>query len=538
MSIILKIFKPIPRPYFWAVVSGILVGTSYIPFPGWALLFCYVPLWIAILKMHDESESLKKIFKVAWLTQFVLTIIGFNWIYYTATEFGNFNELLSLMALLLFASLMHVYIPLAAIFAVWIFRQQKIKSTWVRFLILALSLSIFERIWPSIFEWNLAYSLLNMNIPLFQWADTVGFWGLSTWILIAQAVVGYCWLKYREDKKHAAVIMVLLLSFLFLLNQIGIYKEKKWSKTDSSVQFAVVQGNIGNAEKIQSEKKDKFQFFILENYTHLTDKHLGQNPGADILLWPETAMPFALDSYFHGRYLQQNLLQKVSQWNLVLLTGAYSQSLDRKDHLGYPITRNSVFFLGPQMAAVAENYNKSALLVFGEYLPFGQQFPFLYKLFPFVGVYERGPGPSPQTVKLRDQSNITLGPQICYESLDPSFSRGLAKKGAEVLFNVTNDSWFGSWAEPFQHNIMTLARAVETRRPLVRSTNTGISAAILANGKILATSKMNVAWAHTFDITYKKNAEQSFYTVFGYLDWILWSALLLLLFFKGKYVRN
>ncbi len=488
--------------------------------------------------MDNEKESLKKIFMVAWVTQFILTIIGFNWIYYTASEFGNFNWLLSLMALLLFAGFMHIYIPLAVFFAVWIFRRQRIRSTWVQLLILALSLSIFERVWPSIFEWNLAYTLLNMNIPLFQWADTVGFWGLSTWILLVQAVVAYCWLKRHENRKQAAIVLALLFSFLFLLNQVGISKEKKWSNTDSSVQFAVVQGNIGNAEKIQSEKKDKFQSFILENYANLTDQHLNQNPGADILLWPETAMPFALDPYFHGRYLQQILLQKVSQWNLVLLTGAYSQSLDRKDHLGYPITRNSVFFLGPQLAQAAETYNKTALLVFGEYLPLGQQFPFLYKLFPFVGVYERGPGPNPQTVKLRNQSKITLGPQICYESLDPGFSRGLSKKGAEVLFNVTNDSWFGSWAEPFQHNIMTLARAVETRRPLVRSTNTGISAAILANGKILSTSQMNVAWTHTFDITYKKNPVQSFYTVYGYLDWILWVALLLILFFKGKYVRN
>ena len=536
MSIILKLFKQIPRPYLLAFLSGLLVGTSYIPFTGWALLFCYIPLWIAVLKLHGDQSPLKKIFIVAWTTQFILTLIGFNWIYYTATEFGNFNWSLSLMALLLFASCMHIYIPLAAVFAIWVIRWQQIKSSWVHFLILALSLALIERVWPSIFEWNLAYSLLNMKIPIFQWADTVGFWGLSTWILLFQAIIGYCWQKRFENKNQVLLLFTVVFSLLIMLNWTGSLKEKKWSTTDSSVQFAVVQGNIGNAEKIQSEKKDKFQYFILETYSNLTDKHLLENPNADILLWPETAMPFALDPYFHSRYLQQILLQKVKEWNLVLLTGAYSQSLDRKDHLGYPITRNSVFFLNSLQALAAETYNKTALLVFGEYLPLGESLPFLYKLFPFVGVYERGPGPNPQKIELRNQKSITLGPQICYESLDPSFSRGLAKKGADVLFNVTNDSWFGWWAEPYQHNMMTLARAIETRRPLVRSTNTGISSAILANGKILAASKMNVPWTHTFDITYKKNAEQSFYTNYGYLDWILWLVLLALLILKGKYV--
>ncbi len=538
MSNIFQLFKQIPRPYLGAILSGFLIGTSYIPFPGWALLFCYIPLWIAVLNLNTKNASFSKIFFAAWLTQFILTVIGFNWIFYTAKEFGNFNWIISLMALLTFASSMHIYIPLSALAAVWIIRKKDIRSVLIQFLILALTLSLTERVWPSIFEWNLAYSLLHMKIPIFQWADTVGFWGLSTWIFLTQALLAFCWSVKSQNKNLAIKIFLLLLSSLIVLTTIGLYKEKKWTNTDSSLKVAVVQGNIGNTEKIQAEKKDTFQTFILESFTNLTEQHLQKNPDTDLIIWPETAMPFALDSYFQNRYLQKTLLQKVQLWDRPLLTGAYSQSLDRKDHLGYPLTRNSVFFLSPLGTLATKTYNKTALLVFGEYLPFGEQLPFLYKLFPFVGVYERGPGPSPEKIELKNQNNVTMGPQICYESLDPAFSRGLAKKGADVLFNVTNDSWFGAWAEPFQHNIMTLARAVENRRPLVRTTNTGVSSAILASGKILENSKMNVPWAHTYNITYLKNADQSFYTQYGYLDWIIWLILLGLLIIKGKYVRN
>ncbi len=538
MSNIIQFLRQIPRPYWWAISSGILVGTSYIPFPGWALLFCYTPLWFAALQLHTERRPLKKIFFAGWLTQFILTLIGFNWIYYTASEFGNFNPLMSLLAVLGFAAGVHIYIPLALVLSIWLIRRQRIESAFAQLMILALVQALLERIWPSIFEWNLAYSLLYMRIPLFQWADTVGFWGLSTCILILQAVLGYAWLQRKHQRLQALKILSGVGILFFVFTAGGLLKEKRWSKTDETVHFAVAQGNIGNADKVQSEKKERFQSYILEHYSQLTDQQLTNVKETEIMLWPETALPIALDSAYHTRYLQQILLQKVYQWDIVLLTGAYSQSLEKKNHLGYPVVSNSVFFLSPKRILAAETYNKSALLVMGEYLPFGEQFPFLYKLFPFVGVYERGPGPNPQTVQLRAEKSITLGPQICYESLDPGFSRGLAQRGADVLFNVTNDSWFGWWAEPYQHNIMTLARGIEVRRPMVRSTNTGITSALLANGQFLQFSPINSTWTHTYEIKYLKKAPLSFYTQYGHWDWVLWLLALVFLTCRGKYVRN
>jgi apolipoprotein N-acyltransferase len=81
---------------------------------------------------------------------------------------------------------------------------------------------------------------------------------------------------------------------------------------------------------------------------------------------------------------------------------------------------------------------------------------------------------------------------------------------------------------------MTLGRAVEVRRPLVRSTNTGISTAILADGEVLTKSPINEPWAHTFEIRYKKNAPLTIYTKYGYWDWVLWLALLLFLVFNYR----
>lgn len=539
MSNFFNFFKQFPRPLLWATVSGILVGTSYIPFPGWALFFCYIPLWLSLLSQLTNGASLKKIFFTGWITQFILTLIGFNWIYYVSAEFGHLPWAISLGALLLFAGAMHIYIPLSLTFACWILRQQKISSVSTQIIIFALSQALLERIWPSIFEWNLGYALLWMRLPLFQWADTVGFWGLSTWIFLIQASLCLALIAWQaKNRPRALKIFFGLVLTVLSLTAVGVVKEKKWSSTTDSINFAVVQGNIGDSEKVLSEKKDQFQSHILQVYADLTEQHLKKSPQTEIVLWPETALPFALDVDFHQRYLQSELLKKVAAWNVTLLTGGFSQSTTRRDHLGYPLTRNSVFFIGPQLKLQAEPYNKTALLVFGEYMPFGEEFPYLYQLFPFVGVYERGPGPHPERLQLAKEKILTVGPQICYESLDSAFARGLAEKGADLIFNVTNDSWFGWWAEPYQNNFMSLARAIEVRRPLVRSTNTGISSAILANGKILETSPLNQSWAHTYEINYIKQAPQTFYTRWGHWDWIIWTLAFIFLLYKGKYVRN
>lgn len=520
------------NPFMVAIYSGIMVGTTYIPFNGWALFFCYVPLWMVCLKQILSSNSYWKIFFTGWLTQFVLTLIGFNWLYYTAREFGQLPASLSLIALLLYAAFMHLYIPFSIILVAWVSRRFNILSAFYLFLLLGLSLALSERAWPSIFEWNLGYVLLWIKWPMFQWADTFGFWGLSTIILILQSFIAYALWMYKIDRSQFLISLCGTIGIVLLMNLVGYYKEEKWKKTDSTVNFAIAQGNVGNAEKIQSEQGSHYHPYILQLYTDLSTELYQKIPQTEIMMWPETALPFPLDDNFQLGSVQKKLSEFIQQTGRPVLTGAYSVDSNRSDHLGYNIIRNSFFYLGSDGKPAAPNYNKSNLLVFGEYMPFGEQFPVLYKLLPFVGTYERGPGPTVQTIQLKNKA-LAIGPQICYESLDPGFSRALAKKGADVIVNATNDSWYGWWSEPYQHMIMTLARAVETRRPMIRATNTGISSAILAHGEILTQSPIDQKWAHTYEIAYRKNAVQSFYTIVGHYDWVLWIILWGLFFYVG-----
>ncbi len=538
MTKVLNLFKQKYHFFLLSILTGILVGTSYIPFPPWALVFCYIPLWIAVLKEDEKNSSLKLVFAFAWISQFVLSIIGFNWIYYTAREFGHLPAVISFAALLLFALFANLYIPISITLAIWVKRKLQLKQTATIFTI-ALFMSLSERIWPGIFEWNLGYTLLWIESPLFQWADVVGVLGLSTIIFLTQASLTYCYFQ----RKKAPILIGSMAVVIALSYWGGVQKKDDWSKTDKQVQFLIVQGNIGNEEKLMSEKGGQYARFVVEKYISLTNQHIENakqiNPEykPDVIVWPETALPLALDKYYMHQSLHRLVQNNITQWNSHLVTGAYSSDLVKKDHLGNNILRNAVFFLGPNGEA-APAYYKSELLVFGEYMPFGEQFPFLYKLLPFVGTFEKGPGPVGKDIPISSEENLTLGPQICYESLKPSFSRGLSLKNSDIIFNLTNDSWFGDWAEPYQHMTMTMARAVEVRKPLVRSTNTGISSVILANGQMLEQSKINTEWVGAYTIPYQQSPTQSFYTLYGHWDWVLILIALACLFWKGKQTKN
>jgi apolipoprotein N-acyltransferase len=137
-----------------------------------------------------------------------------------------------------------------------------------------------------------------------------------------------------------------------------------------------------------------------------------------------------------------------------------------------------------------------------------------------VGDYGRGPGPS-----VFSAGAVKIGPLICYESLFDWFVRSLANQGGQIMVNLTNDSWYGKWEQPFQHGFMTLSRAVEVRRPLVRSTNTGLTTAILANGEILAQSPLHEVWWHNYEIPYMKDPKPTLFMGFGY--WLIPISLLL-----------
>jgi apolipoprotein N-acyltransferase len=519
----------------WALMTGLLTGTSYIPLPPWALLFNFVPLW---WHWTQKAQSRKDVFWSGWWSQFILNLIGFHWIFHTAYEFGHIPAPISLVVLLLFAALAHLYIPLVGLLFFEI--QRRVTATTAAslrksprpvsiglLLVLTGLWALAEIYWPYIFQWHMGYTLLWAKLPIYHFADVIGFQGLSYLLLLFNGFFIWNLSRTPHEKKNSPnpaltqglqTIGVAAAVFL-LLNGAGWIHGRQWTqkKPAKLINFLPVQANIGNAEKIMAERGYGYQDFITQRFIELSQKALQKHPETDFLVWPESAIPDYLDADFAMRRRPQLIRRFLTQTQKYLITGAYSKEF-AKPTSPTPNEENSfnaLFILNPQGNAIVKPYRKKHLLAFGEYTPFADWFPQLNDISPSGKGFSRGPGAQTLALPQTPQGPLRVAPQICYEGLFPEFSRKGVLEGAQILINVTNDSWFGPFSEPYQHLSMTFARAIENRRPLLRVTNTGFTSAIEASGKILNHSPLYQEWSEPLTLGYDENPPMTLYTRYG-----------------------
>ena len=505
------------------MLSGLLIGTSYIPFPPWALFFCLVPLFV----WWSQSTDGKRAFWGGWLTQLILNVIGFHWVAHTAREFGHLPAPAAWATLVLFCSTAHLYYPIAGWAAGRLGRWRALGPE-ARILLSATLLLLLEAVLPVLFPWHLGYPWLWARWPGVQTADVIGFEGLNVATVAVNAAFAVAYVR-RAKVGRALAWAGAGAALIAGLNLWGLARKSAWDATDAEIKVLAVQGNVGNYEKLYAQRGAAYQADILARYVGLTRKGLAAFPEADAVLWPETAFADNLDRHHQDRPNPRALRAFVVATGKTLFTGAYSEDVKREHYY------NGFFAIGPDGQLVGDGYRKTILLAFGEYFPGSDLVPWIFDLIPSISSFGRGKGPM-----VMPAAGVKIGPQICYEGLYPSFSAELAKAGAEVILNVTNDSWFGRDFEPRQHLFMTLARALEVRRPLLRSTNTGITTAILANGEILAQSPQDEEWFDLFRLRYRRHPEATIYQkIEGFWPWALaLTAALLLVFAHARKSRS
>ncbi len=510
----MKITRP-QNSWLLPVASGFLIGTSYIPFPPWASLFCFVPLWI----FWFQQQNIKNILLSGWLTAFIFTLIGFNWVAYLLHEFAHLPWPLALIGMLVFAAIAHLFVPLAGV--LWFVVQQKLQckerlSLWL----MALITILCEFYSLTLFDWNFGYSWYAADLPLYHWAEVIGFSGLSASTLLANLACYFAWQK-RQHYSGRMLIAGVIAVFIFL-NLGGMGLKNRLPEPDTSLKVLLVQASIANEEKMAAELGGGYRDEIFNRYKYLTDLGIRAhaNDKINFAIWPETAFPFFLGEMLKPTPQTLALTQFLKKHQLPLITGAYGVDLSTQ-HI-----TNSLFVLNKDGEITRPHYSKTILLAFGEYIPGEDLFPQIRDWLPATGQFARGPGPN----LLLNLNGFKIGPQICYESLFPNFTRSLSNLGAQFIVNATNDSWYGSWQEPYQHLYMTLARAVEFRRPLLRATNTGISTVVLASGEILEKSPTYEEWVGLYKVPYLKNPPATFYQRwFLLVPTLLWLGLSVLL---------
>ena len=489
--------------YRLPLLAGLLLGTSYIPFPPLGLFFGWIPLWHFIF----QQKSLKQVIIGAWVCQFLGTLIGFNWVAYTIHHFGEMPWIVSFLGLLVYCSFANIFMCVAG--GLWFVIVKKRPQSPIVFQLLLFPVlySLSHSLVPTIFPWNMGYSWFYAGLPAFQTAELWGFRFLNTLTYVFNLLF---WIVFQHKWDKTGRRAVFAVAGLFvILNISGFYLKRRLPQADSFSRVLLVQHNVGQLKNLKVKERfkgpqEQVYFYLKElTYKGLIKNYQDDKTPEDIhfVLWPEGAYPY-LVSKAAGRIKSVSSLAE--KLNTPLITGGVS-----KDGSGYS---NSVFVLSRKGRLLKPIYDKSILLAFGEYLPGVFSLPLVRKFLPYFQGYFQ-PGSGPKTVYLE---GVSLGFQICYESLFDFHARDLVNQGASILLNVTNDSWYGAWQEPRQHLYMSLARAVEVRRPLIRGTNTGFSGGVRSDGSLMEISPFNRQWVHLYDVPYRKNPPRTLFLSWGF----------------------
>jgi apolipoprotein N-acyltransferase len=204
-----------------------------------------------------------------------------------------------------------------------------------------------------------------------------------------------------------------------------------------------------------------------------------EKAGAQLIVWSEGAYPVTLPRDFVADFDPASLAMIRRGFSVPVIIGAntYDQSHDD--------AYNSALLLDGKGVA-AGRYDKVRLLAFGEYIPGIDAFPWLRKFLPEgAGRFTAGEGPGVMNFRTPGGQSWLLGPVICYEDLLPGYLRRVGELHPNLLVNLTSDSWFGAKTEPWEHLALSVFAGVELRVSLVRAVNSGVSALIDANGRLV-----------------------------------------------------
>jgi len=463
--------RPIDRSkLFLALLSGVLLTAAF-PRTGWFWIVwaALVPLLLAL-----RDVTVKDGFRLGWITGMVHTTGLIYWLVHTMSAYGHLPLYLSVGVLLLFSAYLSLY---PALFCALIIHMGR---TPLRALaaapLLWAALEYLRSFLLTGFTWGYLGHSQYRWLALIQSADLWGVYGLSALIVLFNMALlllilsrsGKSWQNAPVSKPAAwrslmasAVCLIAILGY----GHVRLGQIEQMAAKAPELKIGLVQGNIPQVEKWDPA----FQISSTKTYIRLSRQLAPQKP--DLIVWPETATPFYL---FNNQALTRMVQRGIRRAGCAFVIGSPTVQKDG-DRLAY---FNSAYLLKPDGEATAR-YDKAHLVPFGEYVPLRKWLPFLGKMVAQVGDFKAG---SPGGILEVDGHRI--GPLICYDGIFPNLARAAVDNGADLLVNLTNDAWYGVTSAPFQHLVQYVFRAVETRRSLVRATNTGISAFIEPDGRI------------------------------------------------------
>ncbi len=473
-----------------AVAAGGLLALAF-PAVAWGPLawIALVPLlWVA------QGRGAGPAFRMGWLAGAVFFLATLYWLVLTIGTYTNLSPLVSVGPLLLLCAF------LALTFGIFTAGCEVARRRGVPLALAAPPLWV-------VLEWGRTYVLggfpwvglgysQSRATYLVQFAEVTGIYGVSALVVLVNVVVYAALRRWWDGEPPAARRLLALAALLALLVGWGHWRvaELRARPPLGSLRVGFVQGNVAQDVKWDAA----YQQRTIDHYLALTEQTVAA--GAQLVVWPETAVPFffQIDGGLRDRILDFARRHRIA---LVVGSPAFTPSADGE------VLHNRVYLVTPDGTA-DQYYDKMQLVPFGEYVPLASLFFFVHKVVEGVGDFRAGTTP----VVFHDGS-VRFGSLVCYEGIFPGLTRRFVAAGAEFLVNITNDAWFGRTSAPYQHLAMATVRAIENRVPIVRVANTGFSAMIDVDGTVRwHTALFETAWLVD---TVSWIDERTVYTRFG-----------------------
>ena len=476
-----------------AVISAALQALIF-PSVAWVFLswVAFVPLLVALL---DEELSSAQGFRIAYLCGLIWYAATCFWIFHTMHVYGNLSRSVAAGVLVLFCIYLAIY---HGIFGWMLVRVARRTSP-------STALLVAPAFWVAVelarnhitgFPWNPLGTAVVDNQLVTMLAPYTAVYGVSFIVFAVNALIAAFFLLPSRKLGLAGIIAAVALHAGVL------YKRPPWTPTHEAV---LLQANLPILNSPWSaEYFDNTMGELIEVSRRAAN---ASSPAPRLIVWPESPAPFYInDPKFRG-WLGALANEKASY----IIAGTLGvRANDGKEIF------NSASLVSPAGQFI-DRYDKIHLVPFGEYVPFPEMLFFAESLTREVSNFSRGnarnvlhldAGQGPAKIK-------QAGVFICYESAFPDEVRQFAANGAEVFVNISNDEWFGQYGAPGQHLNTARMRAIENRRWLLRSTNSGVTAAIDPYGRVVARAERNVRTALVAPFAYVEEA--TFYTRHG--DW-------------------
>lgn len=534
--------------YLLALLSAFLLwlGWPPVPYSSPILLIAFLPLLIAIeniIRSDSFTKKGKKVFLTAGLTAVIWNTASIYWVYnsISAVMPWYIAIFISLIPFLLGALLM------AIAFRLYYQMRKKVSIGFSLFGLLAfwISYEFLHQSWDLAFPWmTLGNGFANFH-QLIQWYEFTGVYGGSIWIWLINILV---FLLYLNKKKMNVLIRPRLVKVMLvlLLAVPTIYSIVRYSTYEEHInpsQIVTVQPNIdpfGKFGYINPEEQ-------LQTLMQLSRSVAKSN--TEFFIWPETALSqrgdfdeedFRNSNTYHtvidflNDYKNGNVLSGIESYRLYndkrTLTAREIAPNVYKDNF------NAATLI--DVSSKLQFYHKSKLVPGVEQMPFGTAINFLKPLFSAFGGTTGGYGKQDKPSVFYSQSGIGAAPVICYESIWGSYVAQYVAQGAQFIAIITNDGWWGNTSGKDQHLDYAKLRAIENRRWVARSANTGISGFINQRGDIVQKSTWWEPVALTQEINL--NEEITLYTRTGDLlayACLLFALLAIVTFFRKNQKR-